>query len=232
VNGRDSSAGAVVAPRPVAPRPVTPGPARSRRRALLALPALAALLAQGCASLPPGPQGAAAAAVDGDPAFELSGRLAIRQGEQALSANLRWQYDGRGEEMVISAPLGAGSVQIERDAAGVTLRSGGRVAHASTAEALMRGTLGFALPLDGLRYWVRGQTGPGDVAVRVVRDGAGRIESFHESGWDIVIPLFSAAPLDALPRRIDVASAELQVRLVIDQWLVAPVPASGRGLQQ
>jgi hypothetical protein len=44
--------------------------------------------------------------------------------------------------------------------------------------------------------------------------------------------LFSAAPLDALPRRIDVASAELQVRLVIDQWLMAPVPASGRGLQQ
>ena len=220
MNRRDSSAGAGAAS----------GPARPHRRALLALPVVAALLAQGCAALPAGPQGPVAAAVDGDPAFELSGRLAIRQGEQALSANLLWQYDGRSEEMVISAPLGAGSVQIERDAAGVTLRSGGRVERAATAEALMRGTLGFALPLDGLRYWVRGQTGPGGVAVRVVRDGAGRIESFHESGWDIAIPAFSAAPFDALPRRIDAASAELQVRLVIDQWLVVPELSGGRGL--
>jgi len=38
--------------------------------------------------------------------------------------------------------------------------------------------------------------------------------------------VFSAAPLDALPRRIDVASSELQVRLVIDQWQV--LPAVGR----
>jgi outer membrane lipoprotein LolB len=163
---------------------------------------------------------------DADPAFELSGRLAIRQAEQALSANLRWRFDGQGEEMVISAPLGAGSVEIARDADGVTLRTGGRVERAATVEALMRGTLGFALPLDGLRYWVRGQTGPDGVAVRVVRDGAGRIESFHETGWDIVIPAFSPPPLDALPRRIDVASTELQVRLVIDQWQVVPAFAS------
>jgi hypothetical protein len=37
-----------------------------------------------------------------------------------------------------------------------------------------------------------------------------------------VIPAFSAPPLDALPRRIDVASTDLQVRLVIDQWQVVP----------
>jgi len=180
------------------------------------------LVLPGCASLGPAVPATAPAVLSGDPAFELSGRLAIRQGEQAISANLRWRYDGQGEEMVISAPLGAGSVEIERDASGVTLRAGGKVEQARTAEALMRGTLGFALPLDGLRYWVRGQTGPGDIAVRIVRDAAGRIESFHESGWDITIPVFSSSPLDALPRRIDVGSTELQVRLVIDQWQVAP----------
>lgn len=199
--------------------------ARGRSSMAVLLVSLATLLA-GCAALVPTVPGSPPAAVAGDPAFELSGRLAIRQGDQAISANLRWRYDGQAEEMVISAPLGAGSVEIERNAAGVTLRAAGRVERAASAEALMRGTLGFALPLDGLRYWVRGQTGPGGVAVRIVRDAAGRIESFHEAGWDVTILVFSAAPLDALPRRIDVASSELQVRLVIDQWQV--LPAVGR----
>jgi outer membrane lipoprotein LolB len=203
-------------------------PVRTHLAAAALLGALVML--QGCAG--PGPVAAPATtvtAVAGDPAFELAGRLAIRQGEQALSANLRWRYDGLGEEMVISAPLGAGSVEIERDAAGVTLRAGGKVERASSAETLMRGTLGFALPLDGLRYWVRGQTGPGDLAVRIVRDATGRIESFHESGWDITIPAFSAAPLDALPRRIDIASSALQVRLVIDRWQLLPAMANPAG---
>ncbi len=192
----------------------------SRRASILVLGLV--LVLPGCASLPPGMPVRVPAALAGDPPFELSGRLAIRHDEQAISANLRWRYDGRDEQMVISAPLGAGSVEIERDATGATLRAGGRVERAASAEALMRGALGFALPLDGLRYWVRGQPGPDDIAVRIVRDALGRIESFHESGWDITIPVFSPSPLDALPRRIDIASAQLQVRLVIDQWQVLP----------
>jgi outer membrane lipoprotein LolB len=193
----------------------------SSRRASIVVLGLALVL-PGCASLPPGTPVKLPAAVAGDPPFELSGRLAIRQGDQAISANLRWRYDGQDEQMVISAPLGAGSLEIERNATGATLRAGGKVEHAASAEALMRGALGFALPLDGLRYWVRGQAGPDDIAVRIVRDAAGRIESFHEAGWDITIPAFSPAPRDALPRRIDIASAQLQVRLVIDQWQLLP----------
>jgi outer membrane lipoprotein LolB len=164
--------------------------------------------------------------VDGDPAFELSGRLAIRQGEQALSAGLRWRYDGASEEMVISGPLGAGSAELTRDAGGVTFRGGGRVQQSADAESLMRSMLGFALPLDGLRYWVRGQPGPGERAVRIERDAMGRLESFFEAGWQVSIPAYSVGSLAALPRRIDVQSSELAVRLVIDQWLEAPAAIS------
>jgi outer membrane lipoprotein LolB len=184
---------------------------------------LLALCVGGCASLAPVPAQVAVVPVSGDPAFELAGRLAIRQADQAVSANLRWRYDGASEEMVITGPLGAGAVEIERDATGVTLRARGRIERASDAELLMRDALGFALPLDGLRYWVRGQSGPGGRAVRIERDSQGRLASFHEAGWQVTIPSYTAVPLDALPRRIDVESSDLQVRLVIDQWTVAPV---------
>lgn len=199
-------------------RPALVAGSRVLRR--LSLVVLVVLAVVGCASVPVGPA-PAVVGVAGDPPFELAGRLAIRQAEQALSANLRWRYDGAGEEMLITGPLGMGSVEIERDATGVTLRARGRIERGD-AEALMREALGFALPLDGLRYWVRGQPGPGGVAVRMERDAQGRLVSFHESGWDVTIPFYTAAPLNALPRRIDVESTDLRVRLVIDQWTVSP----------
>jgi len=181
-----------------------------------------ALALSGCASLSSPVSPAAPGAVTGDPAFELNGRLAIRQEEQAISASLRWRHDGLSEEMILTGPLGAGSAELLRDPTGVTVRSGGREQRAADAETLMRTALGFALPLDGLRYWVRGQTAPGERAVRVQRDTLGRLVSFHEAGWQVSIVGYSAEPLAALPRRIDVESDVLRVRLVIDQWLLPP----------
>jgi len=197
--------------------------APARQRAVLSL-ALVAMLA-GCASLTEVPPPLAPLTpVTGDPAFALTGRLAIRQGEQAISANLRWRYDGTSETMLISGPLGAGSAELERDSTGVTLRSRGQIERAASAEMLMRDALGFALPLDGLRYWVRGQAAPGGHAVNVSRDSRGRLDAFHESGWEVAIPVYTAAPLDSLPRRVDVESTDLRVRLIIDQWVEAPMP--------
>ncbi|MBC7778670.1 MAG: outer membrane lipoprotein LolB [Proteobacteria bacterium] len=203
------------------PAPVRPD--RYPLRFLASMLASITLVCTGCASLPATGRPQPVTAIEGDPAFELSGRLALRQAEQALSANLRWRYEGAIEEMVITGPLGAGSAELVRDPGGVVFRSQGRELRARDAQALMREALGFALPLDGLRYWVRGQLGPADLAVRVERDARGRLVSFHESGWEVTITDYGAAPIDALPRRLDVQSSDLQARLVIDQWLRTPL---------
>jgi len=206
-------------------------PQRSARRRTLQWPVAGPLVLMlvmalsGCASLPSPGASPALGVVTGDPAFELNGRLAVRQDAQAISASLRWRHDGLSEEMILTGPLGAGSAELLRDPGGVTLRSGGREQRAADAETLMRAALGFALPLDGLRYWVRGQTAPGERAVRLQRDALGRLVSFHEAGWQVSIVGYSAEPLAALPRRIDVESDALRVRLVIDQWLQPPAGA-------
>jgi outer membrane lipoprotein LolB len=200
---------------------------------------LAVVTMAGCAA-GTGPRGADAAGtplatVTGDPAFELAGRIALRQGDRALSAALRWRYDGVVEEMLLTGPLGAGSAEIVRDADGVSFRSGRVERRAVNVQALMLDTLGFALPLDGLRYWARGQPGPGSTTSVVERDARGRLVAVVQAGWRVLIAAHAEAPLEALPRRVHVdsefavpgtepgAAAEpLQVRLLIDEWVQAP----------
>jgi len=193
------------------------------RRALsLALP----LLLAACASVPPAPP-APLGEVRGDPPFELSGRLAVRDGERSLTANLRWQFDGGADRLSLSGPLGIGAVEIVRSPGGVVFRDSRGERRAPDAQALMLEALGFALPLEGLRFWVRGQGGPGVRGEGVERDARGRLAAFAEDGWTVTIPAYSPDPLAALPRRLDVQARDLRLRLVIDAWVQPPAGAGG-----
>jgi len=200
---------------------------RGARRAVALLP----LLLAACASVPgpPQPPAGPVVAITGDPPFELSGRLALRDGERSLTASVRWQFDGNGERLSLAGPFGLGAVEIERTAAGVVLRDARGERLASDARQLMREALGFSLPLDGLRYWVRGQDTPGGRARAIERDGRGRLAAFAEDGWSVRIPVYSPEPLAALPRRLEVEARDLQVRLLVDTWLQPPASASTGG---
>lgn len=198
----------------------------SRHGRGLALSLALSMLLAACASVPLPPAGPVSG-VSGDPPFELSGRLAIRDGERSLTASVRWHYDGGGDRLSLSGPLGIGAVEIERQTGGVVFRDGRGERRAPDVQALMLEALGFSLPLDGLRYWVRGQSGSGGRATAVERDARGRLTAFAEDGWTVTVPAYSADPLSALPRRLEVQARELRVRLVIDAWLQPPAGAGG-----
>jgi outer membrane lipoprotein LolB len=187
-----------------------------------ALALLLPWLLAACVSVPP-PTAPPVTAIRGDPPFELSGRLAVRDGERSLTASIRWYFDGVGDRLSLSGPLGLGAAEIERHPGGVVFRDGRGERRAPDAQSLMIEALGFALPLDGLRYWVRGQPGPGGRSEAVARDERGRLVAFAEDGWSVTIPVYSAHPLAALPRRLEVEARGLRVRLLIDAWLQPPV---------
>src|SRR5689334_380448 len=85
------------------------------RAAALAL----ALLAGACASVTPTPLPQLAGAPD---AFEMSGRLALRQGQRSEIAKLRWTHRPASDLWVIASPLGNEVARIESSPAGATLR--------------------------------------------------------------------------------------------------------------
>jgi outer membrane lipoprotein LolB len=139
-----------------------------------------------CAGLTQTPPASSVVFAAALPSFEAAGRLSVRHGIDALTANFRWQRDGNHDEVDLASPLGQTIARLTGDGDGVALRTAdGRVATGSDWAALTAQSLGWPLPVDGLAFWIQGAprtgasytTEPGD-------DGRPRL--LRQDGWTIV----------------------------------------------
>lgn len=147
--------------------------------------------------------------------FELSGRIAVRYGDESSSGNLAWRHRRDGDEMLITSPLGQGIARIVRQGDAVTLTtSEPRDYHAANAELLTEEVLGFRVPLIGLSDWVRGRPAPGPSQAR--RDEQGRLAELEQSGWKIEYLAYGDD--GRLPARMKLVYPGLELRLAISSW--------------
>jgi outer membrane lipoprotein LolB len=205
------------------------------RKLLPALFAGAVVALAGCASLPPpvkDPQAAWAARVrELAPlqSWELHGRVALRARDEGWHASVVWIRRPESHEIDLSGPLGSGHVRLSANQDGAQLRdSSNHVLRAANAEALLRRATGWDLPVGGLDYWVLGLPAPG-IPESQVLDPWGRLKTLRQSGWDIEFLSYDNDGALELPsklflRRQQVAAADasgtLEVRLVIDKWVL------------
>ncbi len=145
--------------------------------------------------------------------FELAGRIAVRYRDEAASGNLAWRHRARGDELLITSPLGQGIARLAREGEIITLTTqDGREFRAADAESLTEQVLGFRLPLAGLADWVRARPAPGPSQARY--DAAGRLAELEQSGWRIEYLDWSGA----LPSRLRLTYPGLELRLAISEW--------------
>ncbi|MEW6591012.1 MAG: lipoprotein insertase outer membrane protein LolB, partial [Pseudomonadota bacterium] len=136
--------------------------------------ALLALGLAGCAALPPAAP-PPAAAVPADAGWTLKGRIGVQHGDENLSGQLHWQHRAGRDELLMLSPLGQGVARIVRDAEGVALELPNQpVRRAPDAETLTRDTLGYALPVAGLAWWVQARPAPGS-PFELSHDADGRV---------------------------------------------------------
>jgi outer membrane lipoprotein LolB len=204
----------------------------NRRRTFSAL----ALLLAGCASLAP-PQNAGeshqaqqtALLRPFQDAIDLTGRLSMHyQGafkEEALHGNFSWAQEPAHTTVTMSSPLGQTLAVINLTPAGATLTQAGQAPRAAAdVDTLTADTLGWPLPVSGLRDWLQGfatdTNGRRFVATPefadvVTRDGW----HLHYADWqDTALPTASQRP-----RRIDLErntaqAGQVAIRIVIDTW--------------
>lgn len=195
-------------------------------RGLRVLP-LAALLAA-CAPMPPTPPlgadlEAAWRARRSDLAdlshWTATGRILIRTEDEAWSATLQWVQQGESYRIRLIGPLGQGTVQVSGDARGVTLRTSDGIHRAASPRALMSDTLGWWVPVGGLRYWMTGLDDPQGPAAVVSRlDPFGRPESLDQAGWAIEFQRYASDQPLALPTKLSLQGERLSVRVVVKRW--------------
>jgi outer membrane lipoprotein LolB len=187
----------------------------------LFLIALAAALIAGCASLPGqdatealrGPS----ASAEQLKRFALSGRIAVRQGENGQYGNLRWIRSGDGDELTLLNPLGQTAAVLKQDKGGVSLILGERQYHATDGEALTQQVLGYTLPVNGLGYWILGMASP-DSPAEVQRRPNGTTVALAQNGWQIDYPDYLTVDGTLMPKRVFLRRGDLDIKLVIDDW--------------
>lgn len=185
----------------------------------------ALLILAGCATPPPLPVGAS------PHSWNLSGRVALRAGDQGWNAGLLWRQRADYFVLRLEGPLGQGAVELTGAPGRTTLRTaGGKVYHAASPEALLVRVLGVRMPVGGMRYWVRGRPAPGSRA-REQRNGSGQLTVLRQEGWVIHYESYAQVQGRSLPVRMRLANGNVRLRLIVDRWEnggVGAESASGR----
>lgn len=166
------------------------------RAALLLL----AFLLGACASVPapqPLPQ------LESIPAaFEMSGRLAIRQGDRSEIARLRWTRTRNTDSWIIASPLGNEVARIESTPTGARLaQAGGPTENAPSFQTLTQRLLGVPLDPSLLAAWLHGQP-PADAP----------------ADWKFSMDETQQAGAVTLAKRLTASRGNVVVRLVVDSY--------------
>ncbi|CAD6544807.1 lipoprotein insertase outer membrane protein LolB [Paraburkholderia sabiae] len=205
--------------------PVSSSPAP--RRAALGLAAAAIVALSGCASVKPqGPSTSnAATAVTAQTSRAYHGRFAVQyvdQNGQQRNAygNFDWQERGDTVTLQLRNPLGQTMAIVTSSPAAATLELPNRQPlTADNVSTLMQNALGFALPVEGLRYWLQPSVAPTSKA-KTEKDPQQdtRLKEIQQDGWTIDYLAYADAPATGV-KRVNLARTEppLDIKLVLDQ---------------
>jgi len=155
-------------------------------------------------------------------AWTLEGRLAVSDDQDGGSGFLNWQQIRGESQLNFHGALGRGAWRLQTDAAGAQLEfADGRIFRADSIDALVRGQIGWNVPVDKLSWWVRGLAAPGKPGQRVL-DEEGRLSLLNQHGWTIEYGRYAAVDGEAMPSKMTARQADRTVKLAVRKWDLQP----------
>lgn len=197
------------------------------RRAALGLAAAAVVTLVGCASVKPqGPSTSnAATAVTTQTSRAYQGRFAVQYNDQnGQQRNAYGNFDLHETDSTVTLqllnPLGQTLALVTSAPSQATLELPNRQPlTADNVSTLMQQALGFALPVEGLRYWLQPSVAPTSRAHTTPDpQNPQRLSQIEQDGWTIDYVAYADAPGTGV-KRVNLTREEppLQIKLVLDQ---------------
>ena len=150
-------------------------------------------------------------------AFSLTGKMSFSDGQQGGSGQLEWQNNGTSLSVTLKAPLSKRSWQLTEFPDYATLRyDDGSMDYADQTDPLLDAQMGWDVPWEALKMWVRGEHTPS--GSRQLKDDDEVV--INDQGWQIVYSRFkTTAAGQRFPSRIFARKDTYSIKLVIKQWL-------------
>jgi outer membrane lipoprotein LolB len=166
------------------------------------------------------------ASVSAIEAWQLRGRLNVRQQRSNDTVNINWEQrdaTSRNFDIRLSGTLGLGAMAVHGDASGVVVeKSGEEPLHLADLSELSRVYLDFDFPAANLLYWVRGLPVP-DLSATASWTTAGRLATLEQTDhegrhWTLSFDRYDEDTSPALPGRIRLTQDDLQLTFLINAW--------------
>jgi len=155
--------------------------------------------------------------------WQVTGKLGIRTAADSGSASVKWVQQIADYQINLSGPLGQKSMIITGTPDKVRLEQTGEpVQEAKTAEALIKKSVGWTLPVAQLAYWIRGVPAPKLRITHLQQNENGLIAQLIQGGWSISYSNYRDQRFDGvilpLPGKITAEYKDVRLVLVIRNW--------------
>lgn len=160
--------------------------------------------------------------------IDMAGRLSVRyerDGPQALFGNFKWAQREQHTLITLESPFGQTLARIAITPVEARLEQADQpVRRAADADQLVETTLGWPLPLAGMKHWLQGFIATAGGNGTAVTEADGTTVSTMD-GWRLTFASWDAdtSGNGLRPRRIDMArtttaAGHVELRFVIDEW--------------
>ncbi len=184
------------------------------------LPLLVLCLLQACASQAPALRDSQwlqhQAQLSGLDHWEFSGKVALRTADNAESARLQWTQHAQRSRVVLSGPMGWNSLTLLLDDDQLTLLRDGE-AQLLADSGQLGDMIGWDLPVESLRWWVRGLPAPG-LRIGDIQLVDGRLSVLQQDGWQLAYEAYSDVDGVVLPGRIRFEKPGISGKILLKRW--------------
>ena len=153
--------------------------------------------------------------------WTATGVIGIKYNGKADSANYVYSQDGDDFSIKLYGPLGIGSIEIKGDGNRIVcIDNKGKETQADSAESLMVQQLGWYVPVEGLKSWIKGIPVSDKDTKRQIDDN-NLVQVLLERGWEVDYSGYKMFDGEyPLPTKIKMTRDGLSLKIVIKSWQV------------
>jgi outer membrane lipoprotein LolB len=154
--------------------------------------------------------------------WDLTAKFSVSTDKGTESGSIRWILNADEERLDVLSPTGSVVAQLTMTESEARLKTDDQETVAKDAETLFRDVMDISLPVNALRYWVRGLDAPDLPLEGVEKDSEGRITELAQDGWQLAyngnISIESGTHRFEVPRRLTATRGEIEIRWASTEW--------------
>lgn len=154
--------------------------------------------------------------------WDLTAKFSVSTKDGTESGSIRWILNPDEERLDVLSPTGSVVAQLTMTDSEARLKTDDRETVAKDADTLFKDVMDISLPVNALRFWVRGLDAPDLPLESVEKDGEGRITKLSQDGWKLAyngnISIESGSHRFEVPRRLTATRGEIEIRWASTEW--------------